>query len=158
MILAGEALEGRRGHEAGRELLSRLYREYTGNELPQILVTDRGKPYFPDSPIHFSITHTKGHVFCALSERPIGIDAEEQDRKVDLKLADKILSPGERAGYDAARDKRLALLKLWVLKEAAAKCTGQGLRGYPNDTDFSPDDPRVFVRDGCVVAVIEADS
>ena len=47
------------------------------------------------------------------------------------------------------------LLKLWVLKEASVKLTGEGLRGYPNHTDFSPDDPRVMEMDGCYVAVLE---
>ena len=48
-----------------------------------------------------------------------------------------------------------SLLRFWVLKEAAAKLTGEGLRGYPNHTDFSPDDPRITVIDGCYVAVLE---
>ena len=69
-------------------------------------------------------------------------------------LADKILSPAERAEYDAAADKRRALLTFWVLKEAAAKCTGEGLRGYPNHTSFSLSDPRVTEQSGCLVAVI----
>ena len=157
MILAGEPLNGRTGHDAGRELLEKLYRQYIGRAVPQVLIAERGKPYYADSSVHFSITHTKGHVFCALSERPIGIDAEEQSRDIDLRLADKILSPGERAQFDEAKDQRLALLKLWVLKEAAAKRSGEGLRGYPRHTDFSPDDLRVQRIDGCYVAVIEGE-
>ena len=72
-----------------------------------------------------------------------------------LALAEKILSPGERVQFDAAPDKRRALLTFWVLKEARVKRTGEGLRGYPNKTDFSLDDPRVTEMDGCLVAVIE---
>lgn len=155
ILLACRAIEPNRGHAAGRELLAELYRTHTGRELPPILVTDRGKPYFEGDPIHFSISHTKGHVFVALSDRPIGIDAEETDRQINLRLAEKILSPAEKARYDAAADKRAALLKLWVLKEAWVKYTGEGLRGYPNHTDFSPDDLRVFEKNGCYVAVIE---
>ena len=44
MILACEALTGRSGHEAGRELLARLYRQQTGEDLPPIQKTPRGKP------------------------------------------------------------------------------------------------------------------
>jgi phosphopantetheinyl transferase len=152
--LAGEPLKGRSGHAAGRELLARLYREETGHDLPPIEVALRGKPYFPDDPRHFSISHTKGHVFCVLCDRPVGLDAEEMDRIIDLRLAKKILSEPEMARFDTAADQRRALLKLWVLKEAAAKLTGEGLRGYPNHTDFSPDDPRVLEMDGCYVAVL----
>jgi len=149
------ALNGRTGHEAGRALLADAYRELTGEALPPILLGERGKPYFPGSPWHFSISHTKGHAFCVLSDRPVGIDAEELDRNINLGLAEKILSPSEKARFDAAPDKRLALLTFWVLKEAATKLSGEGLRGYPNQTDFSLEDPRVRKLDGCLVAVIE---
>lgn len=154
MVIKSAPLNGRTGHDAGRQLLSQMYRAYTGREMPEILVTDRGKPYAAEGP-YFSISHTKETVFCALSERPIGIDAEQLDRNIDLRLADKILSPRERAQFDGAQDQRLALLKFWVLKEAAAKCTGEGLRGYPNKTEFSLDDPRITIQNGCLVAVIE---
>ena len=147
-------LNGKTGHEAGRELLASLYRAETGEELPEIWKTDRGKPYFATGKWHFSITHTPRHAFCALSERPVGIDAEELDRNINLRLAEKILSAGEKAQFDAAPDKRLALLTFWVLKEAAVKLSGEGLRGYPKDTDFSLDDPRVCTMDGCLLAVI----
>ena len=155
MKIAGEALNGRSGHEAGRELLERMYREETGEVLPEIAVAERGKPYFVNSPLHFSISHTKHHVFCALSDRPVGLDAEEMDRKADLRLAERILSASEKRHFDAAADKQACLLRLWVLKEASAKLTGEGLRGFPNHTDFDPNDPRIMETDGCYVAAIE---
>ena len=155
LYLAGEELRDRSGHEAGRELLARLYRETCAEDCPEIAVTDRGKPYFTDGSWHFSISHTKKHVFCALSTRPVGLDAEEKDRKIDLRLAEKILSETEKNRYEGAKDQREALLKFWVLKEASVKLSGEGLRGYPNHTDFFPDDPRVREMDGCYVAVLE---
>lgn len=144
------------GHEAGRQLLAEMYREQTGEAMPQIAVSDRGKPYFVTGNVHFSLSHTKRRVFCVLSDVPVGIDAEQTDRNIDLCLAEKILSPAEKLRYEAAPDKRTALLRLWVLKEAAAKATGEGLRGYPNHTDFDPNDPRIMEMDGCLVAVIES--
>ena len=149
------ALDAMSGHEAGRLLLGQMYREITGKPMPQILTASRGKPYFADSTLYFSISHTKRHAFCAVSEKNIGIDAEEKDRKIDLRLAEKILSPAEKARFDAAEDKYAALLKLWVLKEAAGKLSGDGINGYPNHTDFSPDDPRIREIANCYVAVIE---
>ena len=157
MRIAHCRLDGLSGHEAGRRLLAELYRQETGRDLPKILTTDRGKPYFPDSDLHFSISHTPHHAFCVLSEHNVGIDAEDADRNINLKLADRILSPGERAQYESAADPRTALLTFWVLKEAAAKLSGEGLRGYPNHTDFSLDDPRVTQIDGCIVAVLEGE-
>ena len=155
VYVKSEALLGRTGHEAGRQLLARMYREICGEDCPEIRIGERGKPYFAEGPWHFSISHTKNHVFCALSTRPVGLDAEERDREMKLRLAEKILSEPERIRLEAAADKRTALLKLWVLKEASVKLTGEGLRGYPNHTDFSPDDPRVTEMDGCYVAVLE---
>ena len=157
MKIAHCRLEGRSGHKAGRMLLARLYREETGEDLPPILATDRGKPYFADGSLHFSISHTPDHAFCVLSEHNVGIDAEEIHRNINLKLAQKILSPGEKAQFDFAADKRKALLTFWVLKEAAVKLSGDGLRGYPNHTNFSLDDPRVTEIDGCLVAVLEGE-
>lgn len=154
-MLTWRRLDGRSGHEVGRELLAEIYREKTGEALPPIAVGERGKPYFEGSPLHFSISHSKNHAFCALSERPVGIDAEELDRRISPRLAEKILSPNEKLRYDAAQDKPLTLLKFWVLKEASVKLTGEGLRGYPNHTDFDPEDDRVQIIDGCLVAVLE---
>ena len=148
--LGWRPLEGRTGHEAAWELLEQLY----GAPLPEVRRTDRGKPYFTDGKIHFSLSHTKRHAFCALGPAPLGLDAEEADREIRPALAEKILSNSEMGRFRAAEDPRAALLKLWVLKEAEAKRTGEGLRGYPNETDFSPEDPRVLTVAGCYVAVL----
>ena len=157
MLLRCQLLEGASGHDAGRRLLAQMYREMTGNEMPQILIADRGKPYFADGSLHFSISHTKRRVFCVISDKPVGIDAEETDRDIDLQLADKILSENEKRRYEAALDKRQTLLRFWVLKEALAKASGEGLRGYPNQTDCDPFDPRIIETDGCFVAVVQED-
>lgn len=154
MKIASCALMGESGHEAGRRLLRELYREETGQELPPIRLTPRGKPYLESGQWYFSISHTPKHAFCVLARENVAIDAEELDRPIRLSLAEKILSPGEKARFAAAPDPCRALLTFWVLKEARAKLTGQGLTGYPNTTDFHLDDPRVTQRDGCLVAVL----
>ena len=155
VLIRSMELGGLTGHDAGRQLLEDMYRELTGKEMPPVMVTQRGKPYFETGSVHFSISHTRKRVFCVLSDGPVGIDAEQMNRDVDLRLADKILSETEKQRYEKAADKRVALLRLWVLKEAEAKASGEGLHGYPNNTDFSPDDPRVAEIDDCYVAVIE---
>lgn len=154
MIFRWCALDGRTGHEAGRALLAELYRRETGEALPPIVITPRGKPFFADSPWHFSISHTRKHAFCVLDRENIAIDAEELDRRVNPRLAERILSPREKEQFEAAADKTRALLTFWVLKEAAAKLSGEGLRGFPNHTDFSLDDPRVREIGGCLVAIL----
>lgn len=153
--IAGCRLNGRSGHEAGRELLRRLYQEETGNDaLPEIQVALRGKPSFSEHRLHFSISHTDRHAFCVLCRSSAGIDAEELDRKVQLKIAPKVLSESEMVQFLQARDPERAFLTFWVLKEAAAKKSGLGLQGFPNATRFSLDDPRVRQWDGCLIALM----
>ena len=154
MIFSWCALDGRTGHEAGRALLAELYRRETGEALPPIGISPRGKPFFADSPWHFSISHTRKHAFCVLDRENIAIDAEELDRPVNPRLAERILSPREKEQFEAAADRTRALLTFWVLKEAAAKLSGEGLRGFPNHTNFSLDDPRVRENGGCLVAIL----
>lgn len=157
MRVASCHLGNRSGHEAGRMLLQRLYWEETGQPLPEIRTTERGKPFFPNSKLFFSISHTARHAFCVLAHCPVGIDAEETDRLIRPVLIPRVLSDEELARYDAASDKDRAFLSLWALKEADAKLSGEGLRGFPNYTNFSPEDPRVHIWAGCVVALLAED-
>ena len=154
MIAGCCALNGNSGHHAGRLLLERLYRQAVGGELPRIRLSPRGKPYFEESACYFSISHTSRHAFCVLSSVPVGIDAEELDRPVRLSLARRILSPAELTRFSQSVDPHRAFLALWVLKEAAAKCSGLGLTGFPNETDFSPEDSRLREWNGCLVAIV----
>ena len=137
-------LNGLDSRVAGKLLLAQLYEELTGEEMPPIEKAPRGKPFFPGSALHFTITPTKTTVFCAISDTEIGIDAEDLSRKVSPTLAEKVLSPAEYQQYQAVpeEDRNEALLRFWVLKEAEAKCSGLGLRGYPNHTEFDLNDPR----------------
>ena len=153
-------LNGLDSRVAGKLLLARMYEELTGEEMPPIEKAPRGKPYFPGSELHFSITHTKTTVFCAIADVPLGIDAEDLNRKVTPTLARKILSPAEYAQYEAVpeAEQNEALLRFWVLKEAEAKCSGLGLRGYPDHTEFDLNDPRVTKIGDCLVAVILSDA
>ena len=156
MLLAHADIQPGEGHTAGRNLLAQLHRQYTGREMPPIAVTKLGKPYFTEGDLHFSITHTDHHAFCALSDRPIGIDAEELARKIDPRLAEKLLSPAEKTRYSEASDQNRALLAFWVLKEAQGKLVGTGMQLWPNHTDFSPEDPRVLESHGCLLAIIQS--
>ncbi len=155
MVLLWTKLEDLSGHDAAWALLEECYAAETGLPLPETACTDRGKPYFIHSDYHFSLSHTDHHAFCCLSEKNVGIDAEEMNRTVSAALADKILSPREKAKWESSSDKEACLLRFWVLKEAYAKLTGKGLGSYLYETDFDPDDPRIQCLDGCYVAVLE---
>ncbi len=153
MFLLWEALDGRDGHNVGRELLAKLYMQTTGEKLPAIAVTPRGKPYFPEENWHFSISHTEHFAFCALSRKNIGLDAEEKGRKVSPAMIEKFTSTGEKSRLGT--DSQDAFLRLWVLKEAQSKLTGRGMGNWLKDTDFDPFDQRIQEINGCYVAVLE---
>lgn len=153
-LLGWCTLEQESGHQAGRRLLAALWQRCSREPMPELAVSPRGKPYFPNSHWHFSISHTHRHAFCILSTQPVGLDAEEKTRVVSPRLASKLLSPREQEGYLLSGDKEAYLLKLWVLKEASVKLTGEGLRGYPNHTDFADKTRTVTEIDGCYVAVL----
>lgn len=146
-------LDGQSGHEAGRKLLEALYLEKTGKKLPQIAYTERGKPYFPDSCWHFSISHTKDHAFCVLGTKRLGVDAEEMGRTVPEKLGKRFLSQKEQERL--GQEKQETLLRFWVMKETMAKCCGRGIGNWLQETDVDPFDKRIMIIDGCYVAVME---
>lgn len=157
MKLKWKRLENQSSHDAGRELLEALYFEENHCEMPPILRTEQGKPYFSHGNWHFSISHTKHHAFCCLSRENMGIDAEETDRKIDPRIGRRYLSETEQKRLNNAPDQNAALLRLWVLKEAYAKLTGRGVGNWLKNTDFDPDDPRITNIDGCFVAILEGE-
>lgn len=154
LYMLWQRLEGEQGHQVGRQLLQRLYTTYAGEKMPEICIAPKGKPYFKDKNWYFSISHCKNHAFCVLCSCPVGLDAEELSRSPSPILAEKALSSMEKQQYDAAADKRKALLTFWVLKEAAGKLTGEGIGFHPNHTEFMLTDSRVQEIDGCLVAIV----
>lgn len=107
-------------------LLERALQDLGIPFVPEFAYEDFGKPYLPGYPVHFSLSHTKNAVACAVSDCPIGVDVQE---KVEYspRLADRICSDAERTALENAKDKDLALTALWTKKEALAKCNGKGL-------------------------------
>ena len=106
----------RSGSEAVYALLDHAYRSEFGGVMPEIKKTSSGKPYFPVFPyIHFSLSHSKTHVLCALSKDPVGADIESP-RKISRRTIDYFSKPEELLLFDP--------LDLWVLKESYIKLLG----------------------------------
>ena len=60
----------------------------------------------------------------AARRQPVG----EFGRALDMRLAERILAPAERASYASSRDPARFLAKSFAAKEAFAKAAGTGLR------------------------------
>ena len=72
-----------------------LCRTYGWQTLPQMVCTDRGKPYFPEfSGVHFSLSHTEGAVLAGVADEPIGVDIE-RIRPVSRRLMERMPSGTE---------------------------------------------------------------
>lgn len=107
-------------------LLERDLKDLSISPVPEFAYEEFGKPYLPGYPVHFSLSHTKNAVACAVSDCPIGVDVQEK-MKYSSRLAQRICSDAERTALENAKDKDLALTTLWTKKEALAKKTGKGL-------------------------------
>ena len=115
------ALPARSKQPGSAFAVSLLYvavRRFGMSTLPQIERDNKGKPFFSEFPeVHFSLSHSKGHVLCALGSLPVGCDIE--CRRTLLKgTEEKLMSPREKRDFD--------FFELWTLRESFYKLTGRG--------------------------------
>jgi 4'-phosphopantetheinyl transferase len=92
--------------------------------------------------LHFSLSHTRGLVACAVGRcEALGIDAEAWREPAPIELAKRYFAPAEaRLIADLAPEERpAAFYRLWTLKEAYLKATGEGLAGALDSFAFSLD-------------------
>ena len=89
-----------------------------------------GKPIFKDYPdIHFNISHSGKYVVCAVADTPVGVDIEGS-RPIKGAVAKRFYSDEENEWVSAAETPSLQeqrFFRLWTLKEAYAKATGEGI-------------------------------
>lgn len=118
---------------AGREQSLRAYmllqqllkEEYGITEPPIFRELENGKPVIiGHEDIHFNMSHCKYAVACAISNKPIGIDIERIQEKVNESLAVYVLN--EKELEDITPEK---FTRLWTMKEAVVKLTGRGITG-----------------------------
>ena len=96
-----------------------------------------GKPYLKGSSIQFNLTHCRGLAAFAIGKRECGIDAESFERKPGAAIR-RACSPEEMAYLERSADPDFAFFRLWTLKEAFIKATGQGLSFPLAEAAFSP--------------------
>ena len=101
-------------------LLNYLYYEKFKKILNINLIAkdDNNKPIFLNNNIFFNISHSKNYVCCSLANINIGIDLEE-DRDIKENVLNKIINE---------KDKNIAPIKIWNIKEAYSKYLGIGLK------------------------------
>lgn len=108
------------GSAFGVSLMAAAYADYTGKAImPKIEQALLHRTLFSKAPeLHYSISHSKTHVICALSERPVGIDTEPSDRIIPQHTIEKLTTSEER--------EFLSFLEIWTLRESFFKLTQEG--------------------------------
>lgn len=100
-----------------------------------------GKPYFTDRPdLHFNLSHSGKWAVCAFSDAPVGVDVEVRRDTTNLKVAERFFSKKENEyinSFDTKEQREDAFYKIWTLKEAFIKATGEGLSRPLNEFSFT---------------------
>ena len=103
-----------------------LYEEYGITEIPEFVYNEFGKPSLPNLPIHFSLSHCKDAVACAVSDHNIGIDVENIV-PYNPDVARRVCTAAELEMLTQSEDKDADFIKLWTMKEAISKYEGMGV-------------------------------
>ena len=82
---------------------------------------------------HFSLSHCREAVACAIADKPCGIDIESAGRKVSDSLIRYSMNEGEQAVIRESDDPQRTFLRLWTQKEALLKLKGTGIRDNMRD-------------------------
>lgn len=91
-----------------------------------------GKPSIAGSPLHFNVSHSHELAIFAVSERRIGIDVEHVcSRNSYAGIARRYFSPEEQSLLSSVppEERQRWFFRIWTLKEAYLKATGEGLAG-----------------------------
>lgn len=109
-------------------LLRRALREEFGiDEQPLFDYGEHGKPVLVSHPdIHFNLSHCREAVACVVSRRPVGIDVESVSHYKE-SVACYTMNDEELAMIKAAERPEAAFIRLWTMKEARLKLTGEGI-------------------------------
>ncbi len=103
-----------------------LQNEYGITTVPEFVYNEYGKPYLPNLPIYFNLSHCKDAVACVVSDHEVGIDVESITPYND-SVARRICNAEEYQRLSVSADRDIAFTKLWTEKEAISKFCGSGV-------------------------------
>lgn len=123
--------ELKRRQSLGAEL---LLQKAVGRDCISYCIGENGKPFFPDSDICFSLSHSGVYAVCAVSDREVGVDIEAP-RANSLKLAKRFFTQSESEAISSCDVPDKEFCRYWVRKEAYIKAIGKGLACPLNSFD-----------------------
>ena len=105
-----------------------LREEYGIAEKPVFEYGEHGKPFIVGHPdIHFNLSHCREAAVCYISDRPVGIDVESL-RSFSDSLISYTMNMQEQELIRQSDNTALEFIRLWTMKEAVLKLTGEGIR------------------------------
>lgn len=114
-------------------LCEALRKEYDIHELPVFGYGEHGKPYIiGHEDIHFNLSHCHQAAICYVSDYPVGVDVETV-RPFKRDLATYTMNDSELQQIYAADNPALEFIRLWTMKEALLKLTGEGINNHLKD-------------------------
>ena len=124
---------------AGRLLCDGLRDLGLYNYINKVVIDENGKPYIPDNPIYFSISHSGTKAMVVFSGNEVGCDVQLM-KKNSISLADKYFTEEEQNEINSSDDPVKTFFKLWTLKECYMKASGRGLSlGLKNINVYNKD-------------------
>lgn len=91
---------------------------------------EKGKPYFVDIPLYFSISHCEDYVFCVFSNQEVGADIQYEKPIQEAHMVQRFFAPREKTMWENCTDpkaQKKMFYRLWTRKEAYAKLFGNGI-------------------------------
>ena len=142
-------------------LLKRALREEYGiTENPVFEYGEHGKPTIAGHPeIFFNLSHCREAVACAVSDKPVGIDVESV-RSFKESLVRYTMNDEEVEQIMTAPRPEVAFIRLWTMKEARLKLTGEGIndnmKTVLNEADRKKYTPVECLERGYIYTVCES--
>lgn len=100
---------------------------YSSKEIEEaeLYRTERGKPYFKDISLEFSISHSGNIWVCVIGENRVGVDIQVTKTAKTIEVAKRFFTT-EEADFITDND-RTVFFQIWSRKEAFVKFTGEGI-------------------------------
>lgn len=100
---------------------------------------ENGKPELRnDSGLYFNISHSGSLAVCAVSERPVGVDVEQEKNPIVISDFRQCFQKEEMAWIYSCDNPIHGFFRLWTRKESYLKRLGTGLLSDPKSVSVLP--------------------
>jgi len=144
--------------EEGETLIRTVWSLYTGlADAPAIKRTNKGKPYFENCNIQFSISHSGDLWVCLVADFNVGVDIQLMKEGPLEAIADRFFSKDEAEAVRSNGKKEF--YRIWTAREACGKYAGTGFM-LPEKIDPYPVVKEVFISSDyyCMTAALKEET